>query len=59
MAQEFYVSLAKNNLSSTLGKILKKYAIRFYQLKISYGAIDNFLVKVGAIKTSKYWECGV
>lgn len=51
MAQRFYVTSAKNNISSKLGETLKKYAIRFYQLKIRHRAIGNFLAKIKAMKT--------
>lgn len=33
-----------------LGKTLKKYVLRYYQLKVKYGAIGIFLTKIGKIE---------
>ncbi len=41
----------------TLGTALKKYAMRFYQLKIGHGAVGPFLARVGAIDTPECWWC--
>ncbi len=54
----FYVPNAKSVISPTLGKTLKKYAIRYYQLKVGHGAIGNFLARIGAIETPESWWCG-
>ena len=40
--REFYVPNAKSGMSPTLGRTLKKYAIRYYQLKVGHGAIGTF-----------------
>ena len=54
----FYVPNAKSVISPTLGKTLKKYAIRYYQLKVGRGAIGTFLARIGAIETPESWWCG-
>lgn len=34
----------------TLGKVLKKYATRYYQLTVGHGAIGIFLARIGLSK---------
>ena len=58
MAQGFYIPSAKSNMSPTLSEALKKYAMRFYQLKIGHGAIGNFLARIGAIEAPECWWYG-
>lgn len=41
-----------------LGKAPKKYAARFYQLKVGHGAVGNYLARIGVIETPPCWWCG-
>ena len=54
----FYVPHAKSGICPTLGRALKKYAIRYYQLKVGHGAIGTFLARIGAMETPECWWCG-
>lgn len=45
----YYISEDNSNL--TLANALKKYASRYYQLKMGHGAIGNFLAKIKAFNT--------
>ncbi len=40
-----------------LGKAPKKYAARFYQLKVGHGTVGNYLAKTGVIETPQCWWC--
>ena len=53
--QEFYVPNTKGGIGLLLGKTLKKYAIRYYQLKVGHKIIGNFLARIRAIKTPECW----
>ena len=35
----------------------KKYASRYYQLKVGHGAVGTYLAKIGAIDTPQCWWC--
>ena len=37
----------------------KKYASRYYQLKVGHGALGTFLARIGVIETPECWWCGV
>ena len=54
----FYVPHAKSGINPTLGGALKKYAVRYYQLKVGHGAIRTFLARIGVIETPECWWCG-
>ena len=41
----FYVPHAKSGINPTQGRALKKYAIRYYQLKVGHEAIGAFLAR--------------
>ena len=56
--QEFYVPSVKRSINPTLGEALKKYAMRFYQLKIGHGAVGTFLARIGVMETPECWWCG-
>ena len=45
--------------SPMLGSAPKKYASRYYQLKVGHGAVGTFLARVGVIETPECWWCGV
>ena len=53
----FYISRAKFGIDPILGKAPKKYAARYYQLKVGHGAVGTFLAKIGAIESPKCWWC--
>ena len=56
--QGFYVPQARSSISPVLGKVLKKYATRYYQLKIGHGAVGAFLARIGAVETQECWWYG-
>ena len=35
----------------------KKYASRYYQLKVGHGAVGTFLARIGMIETPECWRC--
>ena len=53
----FYISRAKFGIDPILGKAPKKYAARYYQLKVGHGAVGTFLAKIGAVESPKCWWC--
>ena len=55
--QEFSISNIRNRMSPMLDRTLKKYTIRYYQLKVGYKAIRTFLAKKKRVKTPKCWWC--
>lgn len=52
------VSHLKPGIHPVLGQAPKKYASRFFQLKVGYGAVGVFLEIIGAVETAKFWWCG-
>ena len=54
----FYVLRRTEGISIALGNASKKYASRYYQLKVGHGAVGTFLVRIGAIETPECWWCG-
>ena len=58
MAQGFYVPSVKSSINPTLGEALKRFAMRFYQLKIGHGAVGTFLARIGAMEIAEFWWCG-
>lgn len=56
-ARGYYVPSTKSCINPTLGGTPKKYAMRFYQLKIGHEAVGIFLAKIGVIKTPECWWC--
>ena len=56
--QGSYVPIVKGGINAILGKPLKKFAMRFYQLKIGQGAVGTFLARIGRIETPECWWCG-
>ena len=55
----YYVPRTKEGISMALGSASKKYASRYYQLKVGHGAVGTFLVRIGVIETPECWWCGV
>ena len=54
----FYVPNEKSGMSPTLGRSLKRYATRYYQLKVGHGATGAFLARIGTVETQECWWCG-
>lgn len=55
----YYVPRTKEGISLILGNSSKKYASRYYQLKVGHGAIGTFLARIGRIETPECWWCKV
>jgi len=53
----YYIPWTKNSINSMLGKTSKKYASRYYQLKVGHGAVGTYLFGIGAIDTPQCWWC--
>ena len=45
-------------MDPTLGRAPKKYAARYYQIKVGHGVVETFLARIGAIETPECWWCG-
>jgi len=52
-----YIPWTKNNINATLGNVPKKYASRYYQLKVDHGAVGTYLARIGKIETPQCWWC--
>lgn len=50
-----YVLRIIEDISLAVKNTPKKYASRYYQLKVGHGAVGTFLVKIEAIKTLECW----
>ena len=55
----YYTPRTKGGINLIVGNAPKKYASRYYQLKVGHGALETFLTRIGVIKTPKCWWCGV
>ena len=53
----YYIPWTKNSINPILGSTSKKYASRYYQLKVGHGAVGTHLVRIGAIETPQCWWC--
>lgn len=47
----FYISLVKPEINTVSKNVLKKYAIRYFQLKGGYKAVEIYLAQIGKIET--------
>ena len=54
----FYVPRLKTGMNELLSSAPKKYASRYFQLKVGHGAIGTFLAKIGVRETPECWWCG-
>ena len=54
----FYIPRTTECISLALGRAPKKYASRYYQLKVGHGAVGTFLVRIRVIETPECWWCG-
>ena len=53
----FYIPWTKANINPVLGNAPKKYASRYYQLKVGHGAVGTYLARIGVIETPECWWC--
>ena len=54
----YYIPRTKEGISLILGNTSKKYASRYYRLKVVHGAVGTFLTRIGIIETPEGWWCG-
>lgn len=52
-----YVPRLKAGIHPVLGQAPKRYASRFFQLKVGHGAIGVFLERIGVTETAECWWC--
>lgn len=55
--QSYYVPRLKPGIHPVLGRAPKKYASRFFQLKVGHGAVGVFLERIGVAETAECWWC--
>ena len=53
----FHIPRLKAGMDELLGSTPKKYASRYFQLKVGHGAIGKFLAKIGVVETPECWWC--
>ena len=53
----FCIPWTKAEINPILGKAPKKYAARYYQLKVGHGAVGTYLARIGKIETPQCWWC--
>ncbi len=53
----YYIPWTKAEINPILGKTPKKYAARYYQLKVGHGAVGTHLARIGKIETPQCWWC--
>ena len=53
----FYVPRLKTGINELLSSAPKKYASRYFQLKVGHGAIGTFLAKIGVKESLECWWC--
>ena len=56
--RSYYTPRLKSGIDPVLGKAPKKYASRFFQLKVGHGAVGVFLKRIGVVETAECWWCG-
>ena len=56
--RNYYIPRLKPGIQPVLGQASKKYASRFFQLKVGHGAVGVFLERIGAVETAECWWCG-
>ncbi len=56
-SQSFYVPRLKTGIHPVLGQAPKRYASRFFQLKVGHGAVGVFLKRIGVTETAECWWC--
>ncbi len=55
--RSFYIPWTKAEINQVLGNAPKKYAARYYQLKVGHGAIGIYLARIRKIETPECWWC--
>ncbi len=55
--QGFYIPWTETKINPILGNAPKKYASRYYQLKVGHGAVGTNLTRIGVIETLECWWC--
>ena len=55
----YYIPWTKESINSALANAPKKYASRYYQLKVGHDAVGTFLTRIGVIESPECWWCGV
>lgn len=55
--QTYYVPRLKFGVHPVLGRAPKKYASRFFQLKVGHAAIGVFFERIGVAETAESWWC--
>lgn len=56
--RSYYVPRLKPGIHPVLGQTPKKYAARFFQLKVGHAATGAFLERIGVRETAECWWCG-
>ncbi len=51
----FYIPWTEAKINPILGNAPRKYASRYYQLKVGYGAVGTYLARIGIIETPECW----
>lgn len=57
-SRSYYVPRLKHGIHPVLGQAPKKYAARFFQLKMGHAATGVFLERIGRRETAECWWCG-
>ena len=57
-SRNYYTPRLKPGIHPVLGQAAKKYASRFFQLKVGHGAVGVYLERIGAVETAECWWCG-
>ena len=57
-SRSYYASRLKPGIHPVLGQAPKRYASRFFQLKVGHAAVGVFLEKIGVRETVECWWCG-
>ncbi len=55
--RSYYVPRLKLGIHPVLGQAPKKYAARFFQLKVRHAATGAFLERIGVKETAECWWC--
>ena len=53
----YYIPWTRGGISPILGNAPKKYASRYYQLKVGHGAVGTFLARIKVIESPECWWC--
>ena len=56
-SRNHYVPRLKAGIHPVLRQAPKRYASRFFQLRVGHGAIGVFLERTGVTETAEYWWC--